>query len=86
MPRRVRTLCFWFAMAALLTPGFAVAFTYFDFALKRGAPGRECLFCLVTALRYSPLALLVVWLMPPALSNEALHCLRLQPSLSWWRR
>lgn len=81
-----RALVFWLSMATLLTPGFAIAFLHFGSAMKHDAFEREQYYCLLVWLRYSPLALLMVWLMPPALSNEALHCLRIGTSLPWWRR
>lgn len=82
----VRALVFWLAMASLLTPGFVVGFIHFGAAMKQDAFGREQYYCFLVWLRCSPLALLMVWLMPPALSNEAVHCLRIGTSLPWWRR
>ena len=76
----------WPAMASLLAPGFAIAITYFDIAMKRDAFGRDQFYCLLVWLRYSPLALLVVWLTPPAFSPEAMHCFRHAHPLPLWRR
>jgi len=85
-PRAARAFCYWLVVAALLMPGFAVGFFYFKAAMRQDAFGRERLHCMFTCLRYSPLALLVVWLMPPALSSQAMHCLRIGTSLPWWAR
>ena len=81
-----RAVIFWLAMATLLTPGFVIGFIHFDSAMKQDAFGREQFYCFIVWLRCSPLALLLVWLMPPALSCEAMHCLRNGTSLPWWRR
>lgn len=84
--RPVRTFFQWLTLAALLMPGFAIGFTYFDKVMIQDAPGRGQLHCLFMWLRFSPLALLVAWLMPPSLSSEAMHCLRTGTSPSWWTR
>jgi ABC-type Fe3+ transport system permease subunit len=85
-PRAVRAFFLWMTLATLLMPGFAIGFTYFDNVMKHDAFEREQLHCLFTWLRYSPLAVLMVWLMSPSLSAEAMHCLRIGTSLRWWAR
>ena len=84
--RQMRALFLWLSLATLLMPGFAIGFTHFGNAMKQDAFGRGLLHCLFTWLRFSPLALLVVWLMPPSFSGEAEHCLRIGTSLPWWAR
>ena len=84
--RKMRVIFFWFAVAVLLAPGFAVAVTHFDDAMKQDAFGRERFYSFLVWLRLSPLALLVAWLTPPALSAEAMHCLLIGTPLPWWRR
>ena len=84
--RPMRAFVLWMSLATLLMPGFAIGFFYFKEAMTQDAFGREQLHCVFTWLRYSPLALIVIWLMPPALSHEAMHCLRIGTSLPWWAR
>ena len=82
--RRMRAFMLWISLAMLLMPGFAIGFTQFDDAMKHGTFGRNLCHCFLTWLRFSPLALLAVWLMPPAFSSEAMHCLRIGISPPWW--
>ncbi len=85
-PRKARLIVFWFAIALLLMPGFAVAVAHFEDAMKQGGAKRAWFYSALVWLRLSPLALLVVWLTPPALSTEAMHCLRIGTPLTWLRQ
>jgi hypothetical protein len=85
MPRALRALGFWLVMAALLVPGFALGFVRFDQAMQADPLARETMYCGLIWLRYGGLAVLTLWLMPPAFSPEAMHCYRRGPSYSWWR-
>jgi hypothetical protein len=86
VPRRTRSLVFWIATVALLAPGFVSAYVLLVKAAKLDVFRRELLYCALTGARYASLALLAVWLMPPSLSSEAMHCLRQSARVSWWRR
>ena len=75
-PRKMREFVFWIGMAALLAPGFAAALLCYDnFVLQPGS--LEVNYCVLVFGRYFQAALLVLWLFPPVMSDEALHCLRL---------
>ena len=82
--RPVRRFVFWIATAALLAPGFASAFMFLKLAPDAGS-GREFRYGLFVWSRCALLPLLVIWLMPPSVSPEAMHCFR-QSTASWWRR
>lgn len=82
--RPVRRFFFWIATAALLAPGFASAFIFLKLAPDAGS-GREFRYGLFVWSRCALLPLLVIWLMPPSVSQEAMHCFR-QSTASWWRR
>ena len=82
--RPVRRFFFWIATAALLAPGFASAFMFLKLAPDAGS-GREFRYGLFVWSRCALLPLLVIWLMPPSVSQEAMHCFR-QSTASWWRR
>lgn len=75
--RRWKGVFFWLSMMALLAPGFASGFYRYETAMKLGAAQREWYYGGLVWLRYAWLAVLVVWVVPPAYSREALHCLRL---------
>ncbi len=82
--RPVRRFVFWIATAALLAPGFASAFMFLKLAPDAGS-GREFRYGLFVWSRCALMPLLVIWLMPPSVSQEAMHCFR-QSTASWWRR
>jgi len=82
--RPVRRFFFWIATAALLAPGFASAFMFLKLAPDAGS-GREFCYGLFVWSRCALLPLLVIWLMPPSVSPEAMHCFR-QSTASWWQR
>ena len=82
--RPVRRFFFWIATTALLAPGVASAFIFLKLAPDAGS-GREFRYGLFVWSRCALLPLLVIWLMPPSVSQEAMHCFR-QSTASWWRR
>ena len=82
--RKAREITFWIGMASLLTPGFAVALlTYENFVLQPGS--LDVSYCIVLFGRYAQTALLVLWLFPPRMTDEAVHCLRLAGRMIWQR-
>jgi hypothetical protein len=80
-PRRLRTLVFWLAMAAMLAPGFVLGFV----TSQKPTPFGTLDYLTLLFMRYSALALLVVWLVPGSVSQEALHCFRQSGSRSRWQ-
>ena len=83
--RQMRRFIFWIATAALLAPGFASAFVLLKIAPDDGQSWREFRYWMLVWSRCALLPLLVLWLMPPSVSPEAMHCFR-QSTASWWRR
>lgn len=82
-----RRVLFWGAMAALFVPGFFTGFVLFQKSGGSEMPMmREARYFMLVWSRYASLALLAVWLSPPSLSSEAMHCLRLGGAPSWRRR
>ena len=84
--RGFRSWALWVVAAALLTPGFSIAFLFQLVFMERSPGSREGLLAFLMFSRYAAAALLVVWLTPAGTSAEAVHCLRGCAATSWWRR
>ncbi len=85
-PRGLRAFFFWMAMAALLAPGFAGGYFRYENAMAMDRVRKEIFYCALVWLRFAWMAVLIVWLMPPALSREAMHCFRTSVSRPWLQR
>ncbi len=82
--RGVARTVFWLTLMALLAPAFPGMGLLLQ---KQGADIPYFLFYeLRVWLRYGPLALIPLWLMPPPFSDYALHCFRTGTASNWWRR
>jgi hypothetical protein len=84
--RRTTRLFFWTAMLALMAPALPGIFLLLEKMRAKPASGFFPYYELRVWLRYAPLALVALWLVPPPMSAAALHCVRLGVRLSWWRR
>ena len=83
---RMRPLTWALLLAPLLTPALLVSYAYSHLALRLIAVpgGGTALYFTALALKFTPLAVLVLHFVPPALAEEGAHCHALL-ARSWWQ-
>ena len=73
---RMRTVTWALLLAPLLTPALLVSYAYSHLALRLMAVpgGGTALYLVALALKFTPVAVLVLHFAPPALAEEGAHC------------
>jgi|GEM_PF-1714006 len=84
--RRAARFFFWSALLALLAPAVPGVFLLVEKVQGKVSGDRFPTYDLRMWLRYAPLALFSLWLLPPPVSDAALHCFQKSTASSWLRR
>lgn len=84
--RRVLKMFFWASMLALMAPALPGETLLMRHVSGKAAPTDFFPYSALIWIRYAPLALLALWLIPPPASAAALHCFRAGTASSWWPR